>query len=248
MSKIEAGRLECETVPFNLWQLVGSLEADHRQLAELKLLSFQMVASDTVPEWMLGDPVRVRQILANLLANAVKFTECGAITCTISMPCQGSPDHFSLVRFEVRDTGIGIPEQKQSLLFKPFQQVDPSISRKYGGTGLGLAIVHSLVTMMGGSINLVSREGEGSCFTVELPLPEAEPVPDVMPPHPVALMLGMVLVIEDNRLIGSCLRNYSLNGACRSPWRKTVSRHYRCWSSALSIWSSWMSECPVSTA
>ena len=199
MSKIEAGRLECEAVPFNLRQLADSLGVDHRPLAEEKLLSFQMIVSDTLPEWVLGDPLRVRQILANLLANAVKFTECGSIACTISLPGLGSPDHSSLVRFEVRDTGIGIPEQKQCLLYKPFQQVDPSISRKYGGTGLGLAIVQSLVVMMGGSINLVSREGKGSCFTIELPLPETEPLPDVLPPHPVALSAGVVLVVEDNR-------------------------------------------------
>ena len=199
MSKIEAGRLECEAVPFNLRQLIDRLETDYRDLAEQKLLSFLMVVDEAVPEWVRGDPLRLRQILVNLLANAAKFTELGTITCTVCIPGQGSSESPPLVRFEVRDTGIGIPEQKQSLLFKPFQQVDPSISRKYGGTGLGLAIVQSLVVLMGGSIGLVSREGEGSCFTVELPLPETAPLPDLPPPRPVALASGMVLVVEDNR-------------------------------------------------
>ncbi len=199
MSKIEAGRLECEAIPFNLRQLVGSLETDYRHLARQKLLSFQIVVSDAVPEWVLGDPVRMRQILANLLANAVKFTEQGTVTFTVCVPGPGSPDDSPLVRFEVWDTGIGIPQQKQSLLFKPFQQVDPSISRKYGGTGLGLAIVQSLALLMGGIITLISREGEGSCFTVQLPLPKTEPLPDLLPPRPVTLMSGMVLVVEDNR-------------------------------------------------
>ncbi len=199
MSKIEAGRLECDAVPFNLRQLAASLDADQRPLAQQKLLSFRMNVSDTLPEWVLGDPLRVRQILCNLLTNAVKFTEQGAITCNIGMSDRCSPESPSLVRFEVRDTGIGIPERKQSLLYRPFQQVDPSISRKYGGTGLGLAIVQSLVTMMGGSIDLVSREGEGSCFTVELPLPGTEPLPQLLPPRPTALGGGMVLVVEDNR-------------------------------------------------
>jgi PAS domain S-box-containing protein len=198
MSKIEAERLECEAVPFNLGQLLVSLEDDYRSLAEQKLLSFRMAVSDDLPEWMMGDPLRLRQILANLLANAVKFTERGGIICTIGMSGQEDPES-SLVSFEVRDTGIGIPEQKQSLLYKPFQQVDPSISRKYGGTGLGLAIVQSLVVMMGGSISLISREGEGSCFTVELPLPETERLPELLPPRPVVLASGMVLVVEDNR-------------------------------------------------
>ncbi len=197
MSKIEAGRLECETVPFNLRQLLGSLETDYCHLTRQKPLLFRMVISDAVPEWVQGDPVRMRQILANLLSNAAKFTEHGTITCTIDIP--HSTDHSPLIRFEVRDTGIGIPEEKQTLLFKPFQQVDPSISRKYGGTGLGLAIVQSLAVIMGGSIRLVSREGEGSCFTVELPLPETEPLPDLLPPRPVTMASGMVLVVEDNR-------------------------------------------------
>ncbi len=196
MSKIEAGRMAFETVPFSLRQLVASLEERYHPLAEQKMLSFRMAVTDNVPAWVIGDPLRLRQIIANLLANAVKFTENGEVTCTVtrSVGATGPP----LVRFEVRDTGIGIPEASLALLFQPFRQLDPTITRKYGGTGLGLAIVHSLVVMMEGSIRLDSREGEGSCFIVELPLPETEPVAEALREQAMVLAPHAVLVVEDN--------------------------------------------------
>ena len=198
MSKIEAGRLECESVPVNLRQLTVNLEAHYRHLTAQKRLGFRVFVEETAPAWVLGDPVRLRQILANILANAVKFTEEGEISCSVRIPppAAGAP---SLLRFQVQDTGIGIPEQKLSQLFRPFQQMDPSISRKYGGSGLGLAIVKSLVVMMGGSITVDSQEGAGSCFSVDLPYQECEAVPDALLAHPVFLAKGMVLVVEDNR-------------------------------------------------
>ncbi len=196
MSKIEAGRMAFESVPFSLRQLIAGLEERYKPLAEQKMLSFRVSVSDNLPAWVTGDPVRLRQIIANLLANAVKFTECGGVTCTItrSVGTAGEP----LVRFEVRDTGIGIPEAGLALLFQPFRQLDPTITRKYGGTGLGLAIVHSLVVMMGGGMGVDSREGEGSCFSVELPLPETEPVAEALCEQPMALAHHAVLVVEDN--------------------------------------------------
>lgn len=194
MSKIEAGRMELEAVPFNLRQLVAGLEEQYHPAAEQRLLAFRVVVADNVPAWVLGDPVRLRQILSNLLANAVKFTESGEVSCTVSVVDKDQ----SCIRFEVRDTGIGIPDNKRSLLFQPFRQLDPTITRKFGGTGLGLAIVHSLVKMMKGSINVESRAGEGSCFSVELPLQETEAMPDDLT-LPVILASGTVLVVEDNR-------------------------------------------------
>lgn len=198
VSKIEAGRMECEAVPFNLRQLVAGLEERYRSLAEHKTLAFEISITDAVPAWVLGDPVRLRQIIANLLANAVKFTENGVITCVITQSdspvCAGQ----ALVRFEVRDTGIGIPEASLPMLFQPFRQLDPTISRKFGGTGLGLAIVHSLVGMMKGSISVDSREGEGSCFVVELPLPKTEPEQKTCLGPPMAMTPHAVLIVEDN--------------------------------------------------
>ncbi|MFH1028264.1 MAG: ATP-binding protein, partial [Pseudomonadota bacterium] len=205
MSKIEAGRLELETVPFNLRQLAVSLEEQYRPLAEQKDLAFQVLMTDELSEWVLGDPVRLRQILANLLANAVKFTNSGEVRCLLSSGDRTVTAGGHLVRFEVQDTGIGIPETARAQLFQPFRQLDPTITRKFGGSGLGLAIVHNLVEMMQGSITMDSRHGSGSCFVVELPLRAADPLSDE-PALPVNLASGSVLVIEDNefnrRLLG----------------------------------------------
>jgi len=198
MSKIEAGRMECETVPFNLQQLIASLEEQHHHLAARKTLLFHVSVQDDVPAWVLGDPVRLRQILANLLANAIKFTDSGGVSFSISAG-NGDPGKVPpMLRFEVRDTGIGIPESSLNLLFQPFRQLDSTITRKFGGSGLGLAIVHSLVTMMQGTIAVDSREGEGSCFVVELPLPATGQLPAELSAPPVILAQGLVLVVEDN--------------------------------------------------
>lgn len=199
MSKIEAGRMECEAVPFNLHQLVGSLKEHYQHLAASKGLLFHVIVQDNVPAWTLGDPVRLRHILANLLANAIKFTDSGGVFVSIDAGNGDMGKGQPIVRFEVRDTGIGIPESSLDLLFQPFRQLDSTITRKFGGSGLGLAIVHSLVKMMQGTIAVDTREGEGSCFVVELPLPATEQLPaELSSAPPVILALGLVLVVEDN--------------------------------------------------
>ncbi|MFO7813638.1 MAG: ATP-binding protein [Pelovirga sp.] len=212
MSKIEAGRMEFETVPFNLRQLLDSLEEQYRPLANQKTLKFQLGVTDNVPVWVLGDSIRLRQVLANLLSNAIKFTDNGEVSCRVSVPDQTEDGGPSLVRFEVRDTGIGIPDDKRVLLFQPFRQLDPTISRKFGGTGLGLAIVWNLVEMMEGSLTLTSRENVGSCFVIELPLPETEALPEIQHAATEQLTIGTVLVVEDNefnrRLLGDILTSW----------------------------------------
>ena len=204
MSKIEAKQLRLESVPFNLHDLATGLDEQYGHLAKQKLLAFRMNVNNNVPVWVLGDPNRLRQVLANLLSNAVKFTESGEITCAITLRNHYTDNLSSpMVCFKVDDTGIGIPENMHSLLFQPFQQFDPSISRKYGGTGLGLAIVRTLVEIMGGGITVVNRNGVGSCFVVELPLQETEAAPEKLMP-PVDLSSGSILVVEDiefNRLL-----------------------------------------------
>lgn len=215
MSKIEAGHMELEAVPFNLRQLAAGLEEQYRPLAELKGLAFRSVMTDGVPEWVLGDPVRLRQILANLLANAVKFTSSGEVGFVVTPSGRTSNPLEPPVRFEVKDTGIGIPEAAHAQLFQPFRQLDPTISRKFGGSGLGLAIVHSLVEMMRGSITIDSRHGAGSCFAVELPLRHAKPWSDE-PAHPVDLASGSALVIEDNEF------NRLLLGDILTAWGQQV--------------------------
>ncbi|NVN99771.1 MAG: response regulator [Geobacteraceae bacterium] len=209
MSKIEAGRLEFEAVPINLRQLVTSLKEQYSHLANQKMLKFRVFMTDNLPVWVLGDPVRLRQILTNLLSNAVKFTERGEVSWTISnLEKEGA----QVVRFKVRDTGIGIPESFQPGLFQPFRQLDPTISRKFGGTGLGLAIVHNLTTLQGGSIALESQEGAGSCFTVDMPLQETEPLSESLLATPAKLASYAILVVEDNefnrRLLGDILTSW----------------------------------------
>ncbi|MDD2338202.1 MAG: ATP-binding protein, partial [Geobacteraceae bacterium] len=198
MSKIEAGRMELESVAFDLRQLTGGLEGHYRHLAEQKKLSFNMNVEANVPGWVRGDSVRLRQILTNLLVNAVKFTEKGEVSCTVSRSDNITDESIRLVRFEVRDTGIGIPETSRSLLFRPFRQLDPSTTRKFGGSGLGLAIVNNLVGMMKGSMTVESKEGAGSCFVVELPLQATEQMTAGLLTTAKVMAPGMVLVIEDN--------------------------------------------------
>lgn len=197
MSKIKAQRMELETEPFSLRQLVSSLVEQYAALAEEKKLAFPVVVADQVPDWVCSDPVRLRQILANLLANAVKFTEQGSVSFTVSLVDRCGEQGVARVCFAVRDSGIGIPTDKLPSLFQPFQQADPSISRRFGGTGLGLTIVHHLVGKMQGTLKVDSRQGEGSCFTVTLPLEETEPLP-VVQALPGSLPARSVLVAEDN--------------------------------------------------
>lgn len=206
MSKIEAGRMELESTAFDLRQLIGGLEENYRHLAEQKMLAFRISVGAKVPSWVRGDSVRLRQILTNLLANAVKFTESGEVSCTVSLSDHVTEGSSRLVRFEVRDTGIGIPETGRNLLFQPFRQLDPSTTRKFGGSGLGLAIVNKLVGMMKGSITVESKEGTGSCFVVELSLQATEQMTAGLLTPAKVVAPGIVLVIEDNEFIRRLLK------------------------------------------
>ncbi|MFH7319703.1 ATP-binding protein [Desulfurivibrio sp. D14AmB] len=175
LSKIEAGKLEVEVVEFDLDRLVRQLCEIMALRANQKELEFVCRSSWPTPCPVLGDPTRIRQVLVNLIGNAIKFTEEGRVIVeTACLSADGSPaledPQWALFRFMVKDTGIGIAPEKQELVFEDFAQADSSTTRRYGGTGLGLAISRKLVHLMGGRIGLVSREGEGSIFTVELPL------------------------------------------------------------------------------
>ena len=190
--------MEVAAVPFNLRQMIRDLEEQYRSLAERKKLAFQIVIAENVPEWVLGDPIRLRQILVNLLSNAVRFTECGSVSCNVCLSGSAAQED-PLVRFEVADTGIGIPEGNRDQLFQPFRQLDATISRTFGGTGLGLAIVRSLTQLLKGSLTFESQEGVGSSFTVELPLRKTAAAPDDPAPAQVmAAAAGSILVAEDN--------------------------------------------------
>jgi CheY-like chemotaxis protein/HPt (histidine-containing phosphotransfer) domain-containing protein len=162
VSKMEAHRLVFETIDFDLRSLLDDFAAVVALRAYEKGLEFICAAAPDVPAYLRGDPARLRQVLLNLAGNAVKFTSKGEIAVRASLVSE--TDDEAVVRFSVKDTGIGIPADKQKILFQKFTQADTSTTRKYGGTGLGLAISKQLVQMMGGEIGFVSSEGHGSEF------------------------------------------------------------------------------------
>jgi signal transduction histidine kinase/CheY-like chemotaxis protein/streptogramin lyase len=161
-SKIEAGRLELNPIEFALRQHVEETARVLSVAADEKKLALRVSCADEVPDRVVGDPDRLRQVLLNLIGNAVKFTSKGGVTIEIGVQSQAG--NAATLRFAVRDTGIGIPSDKQDLIFEAFRQADGSTTRKYGGTGLGLAICVRLVNMMGGTIGVESEPGKGSTF------------------------------------------------------------------------------------
>jgi CheY-like chemotaxis protein/HAMP domain-containing protein len=177
LSKIESGTVTVEAEEITFGGLRDSVERNFRHIAESKNLPFNVEFTSTLPRAMTTDPKRLQQILKNLLSNAFKFTAQGHVSIRVQTATGGwSPDHpllsrsQSVLSFSISDTGIGIAPEKQKLIFEAFQQADAGTSRKYGGTGLGLAISRELATLLGGEIRLVSRPGEGSTFTLYLPL------------------------------------------------------------------------------
>lgn len=195
ISKIEAGKLELETIAFDLHELGQQVQDLWSEAASAKGVSLVYDLAPETPHWVTGDPTRLRQIMINLVSNALKFTQTGEIRLSIR-PAAG--DRCEIV---VADTGLGISEAQQARLFQAFAQVDASTTRKFGGTGLGLAICKQLATLMGGDIGLSSREGEGSVFTVDLPLPKAEPISgDESEAFDISLAGLRVLVADDNAI------------------------------------------------
>src|SRR6185295_574698 len=161
-SKVEAGRLEIERIDFRLRESLDETVMLLGLRARQKGLDLSSHVNPDVPNLVVGDPDRLRQILVNIVGNAIKFTEKG--TVGISVDAEAAGESAVLVHFSVTDTGIGVPVDKQRMIFEAFAQVDGSTTRKYGGTGLGLTISAQLVKLMGGKIWVESREGEGSTF------------------------------------------------------------------------------------
>ena len=173
-SKIEAGKLDLEPIEFAFHQTVNETIKIMRFRARQKSLELNGRLSSDIPALLIGDPARLRQVLVNLLGNAIKFTDHGEIAVDVD-PGSTLDGHIEL-HFRVRDTGIGIPKEQQDRIFEAFTQADSSTTRKYGGTGLGLAITTRLVNLMGGKIWVVSEPGCGSTFhfTASFELPPAE--------------------------------------------------------------------------
>lgn len=166
-SKIEVGQMQITSEPINIQDMLKELSSLIAPRAKARKLNFESSTGADIPVDIVGDAFRIKQVIKNLLENAIKFTQQGSIHLNITSVDQ---NHHSQLRFEVRDTGIGIPESLKSHLFTPFYQVDSSLTRKYGGTGLGLAICKQLVNLMGGEIGFESQEGFGSSFWFTIPL------------------------------------------------------------------------------
>jgi signal transduction histidine kinase/CheY-like chemotaxis protein len=209
VSKLDAGKLELEIVDFDLADIVESAVLLCAPRAQEKGVAVEVRINPATEQYCRGDPTRLRQVLLNLVGNAVKFTDAGGVSVRVqpaeSAAANMAEDRGQRVRFEVTDSGIGIDDSEQARLFERFSQADSSVTRRYGGTGLGLAICRELVALMGGTIGVISQRGSGSTFWFELHLARAafEPVQAAAAPSPVlsrAPRALRILVAEDNEI------------------------------------------------
>ena len=193
LSKIEAGKLELDVAPFDLRDLTDQIGVMWSETAREKGLELKIEIDPATPDWVLGDVARVRQILLNLISNAVKFTDEGRVTVRVASVA-------GRIVLSVSDTGVGMTAEQRARLFSPLVQGDRSIARRFGGTGLGLTICRHLADLMGGEVAVESALGQGSAFTVTLPLPAAEnPTPPAPEDSDSLDFAGLrVLVVDDN--------------------------------------------------
>jgi PAS domain S-box-containing protein len=195
-SKIEAGKVDIEHVSFNLAEVLDSLAGVVGMKADEKGLELLYLEPPDLPLALAGDPLRLSQVLLNLANNAVKFTDQGEVSLALQIVERG--DDWIALRFEVRDTGIGIDPAQRERLFQPFEQADPSTSRRYGGTGLGLAISRQLVRLMGGQLEMQSTPGRGSRFFFTLRFSLQQPHVRDVPLRHEGLLGSRALVVDDN--------------------------------------------------
>lgn len=192
LSKIESGKLALETAVFDLGALLHTLQLGYTMLADAHGLTLVLEVEPGAGGHVIGDPLRVRQILSNFLSNALKFTEHGSIRMRVTRV------DAQLLRFEIHDTGVGIDDATMARLFRPFTQADESTTRRFGGTGLGLSICRELASLMGGRVGADSALGQGSCFWAMLPLPAAAPPAQASADEMPAVHGARVLLVEDN--------------------------------------------------
>jgi signal transduction histidine kinase/DNA-binding response OmpR family regulator len=217
-SKIEAGKLQIEHIVFDLGLVIEDVNEMIAAKVEEKKLDLVLEYTPGVPRHFIGDAGRIRQVVTNLVGNAIKFTPGGNVVVTVT--CERQIEHWALMRVSVTDTGIGIPKKKIGSLFKQFSQVDGSTTRNYGGTGLGLAISKRLVNLMGGTIGVTSQPGEGSTFWFTLSL-LLDSQPHVMPVPVDELRGARVLIVDDNEVNRRVLHEQVLgwgmrDGSCAS--------------------------------
>ncbi|HCY84767.1 MAG TPA: hybrid sensor histidine kinase/response regulator, partial [Desulfobacteraceae bacterium] len=212
-SKIEAGKLDMEHIEFDLRPVVESLGDVMAIKAYEKGIEFACLIHHRVPCLLKGDPGRLRQILTNLAGNAVKFVETGEVEVSVDLEAE-TATHATLV-FKVRDTGIGIEPHRLDKLFDSFTQADASMTRRYGGTGLGLTISKQLTEMMGGTISVESRLGEGSTFTFSVHLEKQTQARAPIEPIPDNIKGCRVLVVDDHKMNREVFREYLKSWECR---------------------------------
>ncbi len=211
-SKIEAGKLEFETIDFNMRSAIEETAQLIAHKAHEKQLELVCMVDPQVPSLLRGDPGRLRQVLTNLADNAIKFTSQGEVSITVKL--EQELDRSVELRFEIKDTGIGIPADRMDRLFKSFSQVDASTTRRYGGTGLGLAICKRLIEMMDGKIGVKSREGEGATFWFTARFQCQSLTEDLQNGIPGLFKNKRILIVDDNRSNREVLSTYLRGWGC----------------------------------
>ncbi len=211
-SKIEAGKLDIEMIDFQLRTTFENTIEMFAAGAEAKGIELIFLMDHNVPDHVKGDPGRIRQVLSNLTNNAVKFTETGEVVIRLRVMHENEKD--IQIEVSVTDTGVGIPRNHMGLLFESFTQADASTTRIFGGTGLGLAISKKLCRIMGGDINVESKEGEGACFTFTVNLKKGETVPDPDVSDPAEIAGKKILVVDDNASSRQAVREQLLSWGC----------------------------------
>jgi CheY-like chemotaxis protein len=208
ISKIEAGRMDIESIPVDLRRLCRAAVDLWSDAASTKGVMLTCEIDAATPAWVLGDPTRLRQVVSNLVSNALKFTDRGRVSLELR-PLPGAPGGQVRMQLSICDTGIGLSEAQIAKLFQPFTQAEASTTRRYGGTGLGLSICRRLVEMMGGEIGVASRPGEGAIFKVILVLPIAAAPEAKNLSSEIDNIAGLrLLVVDDNptnRLVASAI-------------------------------------------
>jgi two-component system, NarL family, sensor histidine kinase BarA len=218
-SKLEAGKLLLENIPFDFTESLDEVMRLLAPSAHEKGLELTLKVDHRIPAGLIGDPLRIQQVVTNLIGNAVKFTERGNID--VSVELKASKDENIELQFTVRDTGIGISERQQAQLFQAFSQADASISRRYGGTGLGLVITQKLVTQMGGEISLTSRLHQGSTFWFSLRMLKTD-LPVSQPIDTTSLVGQKVLLIEPNMQAASVVQQRLIRAGMFVTYRSTM--------------------------